>query len=206
MPAALLATVWTMSLALAHDRGSDDAARDLALWVRVQGGDAAAFEALFRVHAPALCDFAYALIGDEDAARDVVHALFCRCWERRHDMETPKIVRAYLFAAVRNRARNHLRDERVSNAFLDRLAREAEPPVHHAPPTDAGAIATDLEEALTRELAGLPPRCREVFVMIRHEALSHAEIAAALGISRKTVEIHMGRALKHLRSRLERWL
>lgn len=185
---------------------SDDAARGRALWVRVQGGDAEAFEALFRTHAASLCDFAFALIGDEDAARDVVHALFCRLWEQRHEMETPKVVRAYLFAAVRNRARNHLRDSRVSAAFLERMAGAGEPLVHHVPPTDAGAIAADLEEALTRELSGLPPRCREVFVMIRSEGLSHAEVAAALGISRKTVEIHVSRALKHLRSRLERWL
>ncbi|MEP6619391.1 MAG: RNA polymerase sigma-70 factor [bacterium] len=186
--------------------GPSGIARDAALWKSIQSGDVSAFETLFRCHAPALCDFALALAGDEHAARDMVHAVFCWIWEHRHTLEAPRVVRAYLFAAVRNRVRNHQRDARVSAAFLERLARSGEPLVHDEPPTDARAIAADLEEALARELANLPPRCREVFALLRYEGLSHAEAATTLGISQKTVEIHVGRALKQLRTRLANWL
>ena len=74
------------------------------------------------------------------------------------------------------------------------------------PLPDARAMATDLEDALARELAELPPRCREVFALLRYEGMSQAEAAATLGISRKTVEIHLGRAMKLLRAGLAAWL
>jgi len=52
----------------------------------------------------------------------------------------------------------------------------------------------------------LPPACREVFQMSRAHGLRYAEIATTLGISVKTVESQMGKALRHLRSRLSEWL
>jgi len=52
----------------------------------------------------------------------------------------------------------------------------------------------------------LPPRCREVFTLTRDRHLSYAEAAEVLGISRKTVEIHVGRALALLRQHLADWL
>src|SRR5437773_2564826 len=66
----------------------------------------------------------------------------------------------------------------------------------------AGALAVAVERAVTE----LPPRCREVFTLTRDQHLSYAEAADVLGISPKTVEIHMGRALSLLRSKLSDWL
>ena len=193
-------------MSLVHVRDDASAAGDLQLWIRLQTGDPSAFETLFRAYADSLCDFARALVADDDAARDVVHALFCWIWEHRHALETPRVVRAYLFAAVRNRARNHIRDTRVASAFRERVARSDEALVRTEPLPDARAMATDLEDALARELAELPPRCREVFALLRYEGMSQAEAAATLGISRKTVEIHLGRAMKLLRAGLAAWL
>jgi RNA polymerase sigma-70 factor (ECF subfamily) len=55
-------------------------------------------------------------------------------------------------------------------------------------------------------VAELPPACREVFRLSREQGLRYAEIAETLGISIKTVESQMGKALKHLRTRLAAWL
>jgi RNA polymerase sigma-70 factor (ECF subfamily) len=52
----------------------------------------------------------------------------------------------------------------------------------------------------------LPPRCREVFDLSRVHGLKYAEIAESLGISQKTVEAQMGKALRVLRERLAQWL
>jgi RNA polymerase sigma-70 factor (ECF subfamily) len=52
----------------------------------------------------------------------------------------------------------------------------------------------------------LPDRCREVFELSRVHGLKYAEIARALGISVKTVEAQMGKALRTLRERLAPWL
>jgi len=183
-------------------------ARELEWFERVRTGDAQAFEALFRAYAQPLCSFAYSYVESESLAQEIVQDLFSRVWERRDTLERPRSVRAYLYGATRNRALNELRSRRVETAFLRRVLRlegarasDARP----VPPEDdlnAGALAVAVERAV----AELPPRCREVFTLTRDRHLSYAEAAAVLGISPKTVEIHMGRALALLRQKLAGWL
>ena len=60
-------------------------------------------------------------------------------------------------------------------------------------------MAVDLADAMTRVVAQMPPRCRQVLTMLRQRHLSYTEVGAVLGISPKTVEIHMARALAILR-------
>ena len=59
------------------------------------------------------------------------------------------------------------------------------------------------EAAVRRAIDALPPRCREIFLLSREDGLSYGGIATTLGISVKTVETQMGRALKSLRAALE---
>jgi RNA polymerase sigma-70 factor (ECF subfamily) len=63
-----------------------------------------------------------------------------------------------------------------------------------------------MSEVIRQALADLPDRCREVFQLSRDRGLKYAEIATALGISIKTVEAQMGKALRVLRERLAPWL
>jgi RNA polymerase sigma-70 factor (ECF subfamily) len=63
-----------------------------------------------------------------------------------------------------------------------------------------------MEEAVRLAIAGLTPRCREVYELSRVHGLRYAEIAATLGVSVKAVEAQMGKALKALRARLAPWL
>ena len=104
--------------------------------------------------------------------------------------------------AVRNRALNHLRHlavQRKSAVFVEALSEPAEQ-------ADALAQATELEQALVRAIAELPPRTREVFVMSRERGMRYSEIAEALGVSVKAVEANMSRALRILREQLASFL
>ena len=186
------------------DERTDSAAHDRSLWFGIQSGDAGAFEALFRKHAPDLSDFAASLVRDDDSAQEIVQSLFCWMWQHRHTLETPNVVRAYLFVAIRNRARNYIRDARVSAAFLERVGQRPAPTT--SVPADARTEARDFEEALLRAVDELPTRCREVFEMTRYQAMAQKDVAVVLGIAPKTVEIHLGRALRILRLKLAPWL
>ena len=64
----------------------------------------------------------------------------------------------------------------------------------------------ELEEKIKEVIESLPGKCREVFELNRFDGLKYGEIAAKLGISVKTVEHQMSKALKVLREKLARYL
>jgi RNA polymerase sigma-70 factor (ECF subfamily) len=175
---------------------------DRALLDRLRSGDQAAFDAMFRDHYPHLVTFGQSLLRDRATAEDIAQEVMLELWRRREDIVIQESLRAYLLRATRNRSLNHLRHAGVE--------RRAEPHlIGEESVSAAGAsklVASELRSALAEAVAELPPGCREVFQLSRGQGLRYAEIASTLGISVKTVESQMGKALRHLRSRLASWL
>jgi RNA polymerase sigma-70 factor (ECF subfamily) len=166
----------------------------------VQNGDEEAFERMFRAYYPRLCRFAAEYVDSSNRARDLVQDVFLRIWERRREWTLRRSLKAYLYRAVRNRALNvvrHRDTKQEAEADLEyrtdgRDRRTAADAVH------AGALSTEVEEAI----AALPERRRIAFLLHRRHGLTYKEIARAMGITPKTVENQIGRALKALREDL----
>ncbi|MHB8838194.1 MAG: RNA polymerase sigma-70 factor [Gemmatimonadaceae bacterium] len=175
---------------------------DRDLLRRIRLGDEQAFDALFRLHYAALVGFTESLLHDRMVAEDVVQDVLLEVWRRRESLEIDLTWRSYLFRAARNRALNEIRHARV--------AQRAEPLVRGPESVEASSPrdldARELDAAFRQALASLPAPVREVFELSRRDGLRYSEIAAALGISVKTVEARMGRALKELREQLSAWL
>jgi len=123
-------------------------------------------------------------------------------WKRRETLADDSSPQAYLFQSTRNRSLNHLRHERV--------AKDAEPFATRSEIVESKAHSRMVEEemrvAMRRAVDSLPDRCREIFELSRTNGLKYLEIAALLGISVKTVEAQMGKALRVLREELSPWL
>lgn len=175
---------------------------DRELLERVRAGDEAAYDAAFRTWYAPLVRVAGALLKDTDAAEEVVQDVMVELWRRRHVMDAGITLRAYLLRAVRNRSLNHLRHLRVRRETTVDVEALYDEPVA----SDQPVVAKELGEAVKVALDELPPRCREVFDLSRVHGLKYAEIAETLGISQKTVEAQMGKALRILRERLTEWL
>jgi RNA polymerase sigma-70 factor (ECF subfamily) len=141
------------------------------------------------------------LVRSREIAEDVVHDLFLHLWEQRHTLDFPRAFAPYLFRAARNRAVDCLRHEHVAAAYRSRV--EGSPIRLDESQVESSAQAElegqDLERAIELAVTALPARCREVFLLNRRQCLSYAQVAEMLGISVKTVEIHMTRAMKTLR-------
>ena len=67
-------------------------------------------------------------------------------------------------------------------------------------------IGKELDEAYKTTIFELPEKCRIIFCMSRFDDLSYKEIAKIQGISIKTVETQIGRALVFLRKKLSSFL
>jgi len=169
---------------------------------RMKAGEQSAFDVIFRAHYAHLVGFAQALLRDRSASEDAAQEVMLELWRRRGDVVITESVRAYLLRATRNRALNQLRHANVRKRAEPYLVSD-----EAVTPTGAGElVATELKLAIVEAIAELPPACREVFELSRGRGLRYAEIAATLGISVKTVESQMGKALRHLRRRLAPWL
>ena len=183
----------------AHPTGDDEAEID-ALRSRLGTGDEAAFEQIFRRLSAPVFRFVRGMVQDEALAHDLTQDTFAKLWAVRDRMETVDSLRAYVYQMARNRVYNQQRDERVRR---DNRARLDEASAHASPPSPDTALDADmLRSRLETWIDELPDRQREALTLRRRSDLSHEEIADVMGISPNTVNNHIVRAMKHLRSRL----
>jgi RNA polymerase sigma-70 factor (ECF subfamily) len=172
------------------------------LLARLRRGDDAAYEAIFRQWYAPLVATTTALLRDRGPAEEVVQDVLLELWRRREGITFETSLRAYLFQATRNRALNYLRRQRVESRGEATIAAGMPTPE----PADSEARESELNVAIQSAIAGLPDRCREVFELSRIRGLKYSEIATELGISVKTVEAQMGKALRVMREKLAPWL
>jgi RNA polymerase sigma-70 factor (ECF subfamily) len=164
----------------------------------IRAGDREAFARLFRHWYPRLAEYALRLLDSRDAAEDAVQEVFVALWKGRERLPEPDSLAGYLHRAVRNRALNQLRGRRTAGRWLS--MQDPEPQIE--PEADTGLADRELDAAYRAALAELAPRGREIFLLSRERGLTYSQIAETLGISVKTVETMMGRALAALRARL----
>lgn len=160
--------------------------------------DKISFEAIFKTHFVNLCHFAYRYVNDRDTAQEVVQDVFITMWKKRESINAGKPVKTYLYTAVKNRCLNYLRDTKKFRSYQLDVETELEIPVEDRDMIEASEIQNRINQALDK----LPPKCREVFELSRFEELKYKAISETLGISIKTVEVQMSKALKIMREEL----
>ncbi len=178
------------------------------LVARVRAGDEAAFEAMFLEYYRPLYAFVNGYVRSRALAEELVQELLMNVWLHRERWQVRGSVRTYLFGAARNRALNCTRNQRIAARGTARAAQEATRPGmgQEPPPIDERATWGEFGAALSRAIERLPARQREAFTLRWQAGLSHAEIAAAMGIALKTVEFNLSRACRTLREELAEYL
>lgn len=146
-----------------------------------------------------LVGFVARYVRSQAVGEEIVQDLFLKLWIGREGLPSVDSPKAYLYRAARNAALNHMRREGLERGWAERSGRDE--PAFVAPAPDV-ADEEALAAAVRAAIDALPTRCRLIFTMSRDDRLTYAEIAGALGLSVKTVETQMGRALKALRAAL----
>lgn len=160
----------------------------------------AEFKKLFDQYFDALVDFAKLYTQDHSAAEDVVQSVFIKVWENQSKILEQDNPKYYLYRAVKNRCLNYIRDiKKMSEQELD-----TELPAQARVSFESQIEGQELAKQIDAWVDELPPACRRVFLLSRKEELSHKEISDLLEISTKTVENQITKALKHLRSKINR--
>ncbi len=174
-----------------------DELKQLARRIKLSSADA--FKTVFELYQEGIFNFVHYKLGNIEAAEDIVQDVFIKLWETRHQLKEDRSLKSYLFTIANNLALNYMRHAKVVMKFQQELSEETS--LQESP--QAALEKKEFREKLLACIAALPEKPRLVFMMSRMENLSYKEIAERLDISIKTVESHIGNALKALRQSLQ---
>jgi RNA polymerase sigma-70 factor (ECF subfamily) len=169
---------------------------------RVRVGDEGAFRSLFLSLYEPLWRFAFGCVRSGEAAEELVQAVFLHLWEHRERWDAPHGVRAYLYTAVRNRALNYARHERVVAEAASEVAGALSALGPRVPRPDEMLEAAEMRAALRHAVATLPERRRLALTLRWQHGMSYGEVATVLGTSAKAAAMQVARALDMLREAL----
>jgi RNA polymerase sigma-70 factor (family 1) len=181
------------------DREDDIAPDDVMLLRRIRADDATAFTVLFRRYHSRLCRVAAHRIGSYAIGEELVQDVFLALWERRHSLSIHTAAATYLHVAVRNAATSYVRREQLLERYSTDIVAALQ---GNDLEIDAAIVQRELISAARAAIARLPERCRLVLTYHRLCQMTYKETAETLGISPKTVDAHMVRAVKLLRAQL----
>jgi RNA polymerase sigma-70 factor (ECF subfamily) len=192
------------SMSQPHLDSTTRRASDAELLARIRLGDAQAFDRLGRAMIPGLCTFAERYVRSREVAEELVQDVLFHVWMHRAELVVQDTVTTYLYRAVRNRALNWARDRATQRGLLGRLALRT-------PAPDRGGVlagpearlqSAQVATALRRAVEKLPDRWRLAFELVREHQLTRAEAAAVLGVTVRSIDMALGRAVKALRESL----
>lgn len=176
---------------------------DAQLILRLHNEGRSAFTLIFRRYYNDLVHYAYALIHDVPQSEEIAQEVFVKLWENRNKNLVHSSLKSYLLSAVHNKSIDFMRHHEVTGRYTAYALAEALDSHNNI---DAYVLHSDLSKHYSKALEKVPRVYSQVFLMNRNEALTYAEIAEKLGVSVRTVEVRMGKALCLLREELKEFL
>jgi RNA polymerase sigma-70 factor (ECF subfamily) len=168
----------------------------------VRAGDQRMFSEAFDALYPAVRVFLFRYTQSMAVAEELAQDVFVAWWAERGRLDIRTSLRTYLFVAARNRALNAIRREKLAQQWVDDVAAAGEPARADA---DWAAREGEVAQAIVDAVNALPPRTRRIFLLHRTTSLSYRDIAARLGVTVKTVDTQLTRAVRSLQAKLARF-
>lgn len=183
---------------------NDDEVKNVA---KIRSGDKEAFEKLFFKYHSSLILFANTITKSKELSRDCVQDIFLKIWRNREEWEIQYSLKAYLYQSVRNQALNLLEKKKARFRLSENYQKDSQ----NLQYTNGNYKDTyeHLTEKEVRQLKRIwelveemPERRRLAFDLNRRHGLSYKEISKVLDISRKTVENHIGQAIRFIKDKI----
>lgn len=170
---------------------------DPELALKIKRGDHTAFKEFFDRYNAFLLNYLMKRGTAKEAAKDLVQQAFVMIWEKRDEIDETKSLRAYLFRIAYTRMLNLFRDH-------SKFDEEADPERTSSTNEEAeGHEKKDLRKVIEQAISSMPEKRQEVFRMCFIQEFTYKETAQVLDVSVKTIENHMGLALKDMRELLK---
>jgi RNA polymerase sigma-70 factor (family 1) len=155
------------------------------LLIALSHGSVEAFDTLFMSFYPKVKKYLEGFIHDHQETENIAQDIFVELWKNREKAFQIKDFDSYLFICARNGAISYLHHTLKQESFTE---------VANAKSYDSADYEIMFDEILTiisKEMDEMPPRQKQVFYMNKIEGISTEEIAARLGISKRSVENYL---------------
>lgn len=159
-------------------------------------GDEQAFEILFKLFYERLVNFSLNYVHSREVAEEVISDVFVKIWNNRKELPAIANLETYLYVAVKNQSLNYCSKmsgyvvSPAGDLFLENHQDSFDP--------EKELEFRELQLDLDKAVEGLPAQCKVVFKLIKEDGFKYKEVAEILGLSIRTVETQLTRALKKL--------
>lgn len=176
----------------------------------LQHGDEASFKIVYNHFYSRLFFFVSEYIPNKDIAENILQDTFLSLWEKKLKLVKDTNLNAYLYTIAKNNCLKRLRDAKYKNAIFQsgQLSEyEIELNTGALGKLDTSElIFSEIEQIIQTTMESLSPQCRQVFELSRFQHKKISEIAEKLGITTKTVEGHITKAIKVFKISLKDYL
>jgi RNA polymerase sigma-70 factor (ECF subfamily) len=163
------------------------------------------FHTLYKLYYDHFFRTAYYYLKNQDFAQEVVLDVFMILWNKRTELCSIKDFDRYCFILIKHNALNYMEKENLrATDSVEDIANQVMEQDHTSP--EELLLDEELFAHYLIALNNLPDRCKEVFLLVREEKKSYAEVAELLNVSIKTVDAQLQKATKRLKSDLSDYL
>lgn len=169
-------------------------------------GENKEFEALFRSMYPKVKAFAQGILQSEDDAEDIAQDVFVKLLNYPQAWENPETRNSYIYTLTKHQIFNLLKHRKIEDRYQESFQTQAEEYFTDGDEIHNHLFAKELRLLAELTIQRMPEQRRKVFMMSRIEKKTHAEIAAELNLSVRTVERHVYLALAELKKNISIFL
>lgn len=169
---------------------------DQDLMLRIKKEEKGAFRELFERYTPRIYKFALSYLKNKNDAEELVQIVFLKIWKKRNSIDTSQNIKAYIFTITVNSIYDFIRRKKIEYSFQNRC-RQIQSNTENS--TWNTVVYEEMQQNLSNCINKLPKQQQKIFHLSKMEGFTNDEIAIQMGLSKRTVENHLYRAVSFLK-------
>ncbi len=155
----------------------------------------ASFKRVYLFYYSKLFWFAKSFVKTDEAAEEIIDDVFLNLWMQRARLPDINNLGNYCYMSVKNKSLTLLSKSKLSQVNIDDMDVDV---ADSAATGEDKLVCGDTARIIANSLSKLSDQCKVVFKLVKEDGLKYREVAELLDLSIKTVEYHMGNALKQI--------